>query len=734
VMLNTLLYRVEQVFWIHKDTGLLLAHQSFDPSLSEDADVVSSMLTAVGDFIQDSFQGDQDQEVQSLRLGDLEVLIEQAPDSVLAIVCRGNPPRSLQVSLGESLEELQQTFHSHLKAFEGDTSTFAAAHDLISPLLLVDYVEHEKKSPMKLIWGLACGVVVFVSWSSWDFYQYEQRIQHWNAYVQALKDTPGLVITDVDERDGVHHIYGLRDTLSIQAANLLGKYQLQASDVRYHFQPYHALNPDIMLKRLWHASKAPKSISMNIQDDVLYVHGTASKAWLTQLQSMTQWMDGIDWVNVDDVDIPKPPKSFEKRVLMALQPVDSIALHVQNHDVMLTGAATVAWLAQAKARLAVLKDLKGYDDKSVIRLDSDEYTLQTAQKKLKPPKSVQLSMHKNHILKAKGYASSYWIRKAQRKAKQLKYISAFDVQNVQVLNQVILERAIAALKPPASVDLSLNHGALLATGEAYGRWLTFANLEALKVKGVKSFQNKVKKIWHDDEVLERARLHLHPEPSVKLSFADGVLQARGKSSKRWISFAHQEALHIDGVFTFDEQVTVQFSDEEILQQAMTMLQPPVGVRLQVEQGVLRVMGEGNDVWVDGLKSKGQTIQGLKGLNLKDLHVKPQADGWVQLQEKVASIRLQTFANQPVLTMKDKVQLQVLGGTFHRAIALRTDSKLHISMTYRRAEKLVLEMRSRAVQNQLKQHGIANHQVIADFSENRNEKQSSSMVFELIEKP
>jgi hypothetical protein len=85
-------------------------------------------------------------------------------------------------------------------------------------------------------------------------------------------------------------------------------------------------------------------------------------------------------------------------------------------------------------------------------------------------------------------------------------------------------------------------------------------------------------------------------------------------------------------------------------------------------------------------------------------------------------------------MKDKAQLQVLSDTFHRAVALRSDSKLHISMTYRRAEKLVLEMRNQAVQNQLKQYGIAKHQVIADFSGNRNEKQDSSMVFELIEKP
>ena len=55
VLLNTVQYRVEQVFLIHADTGLVLQHVSADAGVAEDPDQVSAMLTAIRDFVRDSF-------------------------------------------------------------------------------------------------------------------------------------------------------------------------------------------------------------------------------------------------------------------------------------------------------------------------------------------------------------------------------------------------------------------------------------------------------------------------------------------------------------------------------------------------------------------------------------------------------------------------------------------------------------------------------------------------------
>src|ERR1017187_6091965 len=50
VLANTVVYRVEQVFLIHRQTGLLLAHVAAEEAVVQDADMVSGMLSAIRDF------------------------------------------------------------------------------------------------------------------------------------------------------------------------------------------------------------------------------------------------------------------------------------------------------------------------------------------------------------------------------------------------------------------------------------------------------------------------------------------------------------------------------------------------------------------------------------------------------------------------------------------------------------------------------------------------------------
>lgn len=71
VILHTLAYRVQQVFLIHRKTGLLLHHVADSNSIDggADSDMVSGMLTAIQDFVNDSF-GEQDGDLDSVRVGD----------------------------------------------------------------------------------------------------------------------------------------------------------------------------------------------------------------------------------------------------------------------------------------------------------------------------------------------------------------------------------------------------------------------------------------------------------------------------------------------------------------------------------------------------------------------------------------------------------------------------------------------------------------------------------------
>ena len=55
VLYHSLVYRVEQVLLIHRPSGILLLHAVADAVNAEDPELVSGMLTAIQDFIHDSF-------------------------------------------------------------------------------------------------------------------------------------------------------------------------------------------------------------------------------------------------------------------------------------------------------------------------------------------------------------------------------------------------------------------------------------------------------------------------------------------------------------------------------------------------------------------------------------------------------------------------------------------------------------------------------------------------------
>ena len=55
LLARSLLYSVDQVFLIHRRSGLLLLHAAARDSVLKDADMISGMLTAIQDFLSDSF-------------------------------------------------------------------------------------------------------------------------------------------------------------------------------------------------------------------------------------------------------------------------------------------------------------------------------------------------------------------------------------------------------------------------------------------------------------------------------------------------------------------------------------------------------------------------------------------------------------------------------------------------------------------------------------------------------
>jgi hypothetical protein len=135
VLLHTLVYRVEQLYLLHRGDGLVLRYLSVEGTLAQDADLVSGMLTAIQDFVHDSFGG-ADDALETFRVGELGVFIEQGPSTVLAAVVRGNPPAELSAILRTQLELIELKFGRELEVFCGDSAPFDRADVLLEPCLI----------------------------------------------------------------------------------------------------------------------------------------------------------------------------------------------------------------------------------------------------------------------------------------------------------------------------------------------------------------------------------------------------------------------------------------------------------------------------------------------------------------------------------------------------------------------------------------------------------------------
>jgi hypothetical protein len=292
VMLNSLLYRVEQVFLIHKKTGILLQHVSANSAETQDSEMVSGMLTAIQDFVHDSFQTSEDATLDSLKVKDLSVWLENSPDAILAVVIRGNAPLNLREIFLEAIEQIQFEQEKDLRKFQGDTAVFEDTKPVLEECLQMQLGEKEKPkaklfTPFNALAGIL-GILILVG----GFF-FIRNYWHWSNYVERLKNEPGIVVTEINRGWFTHEIEGLRDDLAIEPETILGEYGYDADDVESHWKSYQDLSPQFVLERAKKLLNPPPTITLKLEDGVLEAHGIAENSWYLEARSLSQALAGV---------------------------------------------------------------------------------------------------------------------------------------------------------------------------------------------------------------------------------------------------------------------------------------------------------------------------------------------------------------------------------------------------------------------------------------------------------
>lgn len=291
VLLNTLVYRVEQVFLIHRPSGLLLQHIAAPGTSVQDGDMVSGMLTAIRDFVQDSFHVSGEEGLQTLKVGDLSVWMEQGPHALVAAVIRGTAPADLRGTLQRAVESVHAQYSELLEPFGGDAASFESARPLLETCLQQQYrtrVEQGRRSPLLRI----LTAVLILVLAAWAFGALRARAR-WNGYVDALRSEPGIVVVSAGREGGKYAVSGLRDPLARDPASLLTAHNLRTADIVGRWQLYQALHPSLVLTRARHQLKPPREVDLQFDDGVLSAAGAAAPEWIDASARIAPVLPGV---------------------------------------------------------------------------------------------------------------------------------------------------------------------------------------------------------------------------------------------------------------------------------------------------------------------------------------------------------------------------------------------------------------------------------------------------------
>lgn len=252
VVLRSLLYRVEQVFLIHRNSGLLLQHVMAPAAQigaeTKDPEMVSGMLTAIQDFVRDSVSG-PDSNLETVRMGEVEVVLAYGPDAILAGFVRGVAPRKLSRVFQDTLDAIERKKAEALHSFSGDTSRFDSCRPQLEACLLGQGKLDERKTgswgARALLFGLPALLLLIVA--GWWIYSATMH-RRWATFAHRLESEPGIVLTHTENRGSKFYIAGLRDPLAADPASLLPA-RLPSNKVEFHWEEYHSLVPRFAAQR-----------------------------------------------------------------------------------------------------------------------------------------------------------------------------------------------------------------------------------------------------------------------------------------------------------------------------------------------------------------------------------------------------------------------------------------------------------------------------------------------------
>lgn len=443
VMLRSLVYRVEQIFLIHRETSLSLLHLSADPAMAQDSDMVAGMLSAIQDFSRDSFKTGADEALEEFRVGELQVWIAPGPHAYLAAVIRGNPPRELRASLEDAIDRVHTLRGSALAKFDGNAAEFESLRTELEPCLRAQYQPKKTSKTNRRAWfALAAGAGLVMA----TLIAAVLSEMRWRDFIRRLNATPGIAVTQAEKGwVSKSRVAFLRDPAVADPSPLARAAGLNPDRIRFESKDYLALDDASVLRRFERRFGKPAGTNLALTNGALAISGAVPYEWLTRVRQDGMQSPGLTSITENEVQVTYNPDLALARFKRAFPPAPGVMAKVENETLLLSGTAPYEWLAPVREGAAKLPGIGRiseeqlqvvYDSKLVLQRFSDRFGL---------PDTLNATM-KDGVLVLSGEAAHAWLTRVRRGAASVPGIKKIDEHKLVDLDQQTFQQSKSVIE------------------------------------------------------------------------------------------------------------------------------------------------------------------------------------------------------------------------------------------------------------------------------------------------
>ncbi len=352
VLKHTLRYRIDHLFVIERDSGLVLRRESAPGLPDLDADAIAGMLTAIGQFVRDSVGRPGGDSLEEARVGEYLLWLIEGPRASIACFIQGVPPDRLR----EALEQRLETIHAGLDGVASPGPADVAGVDLDPADLVRSCAAEGAAAPLPSRWPvllLLTAALAALGWYGWREWRWQARIDELRS---ALATHPGFVLGTLDSRTNkAVAIHGLLDADAEPIVPLLAQAGIAGIEPELALAGYVSTDDAIVTRRARRLLAAPGSVSVDAKAGVLRLGGSAPAAWTTMARERAAWVPGVREVSLATVDDADPVAAAHAALEILAGRMAGLSVRfLQEDEPAPESEATVAALADGLREAVVL--------------------------------------------------------------------------------------------------------------------------------------------------------------------------------------------------------------------------------------------------------------------------------------------------------------------------------------------------------------------------------------------